>query len=291
MSTKAATLRSLAENKTDGVSKTTTFRVDPKLIKFEKGFNLRTDTPELEEHIELLYLAYKAGDLVPAIDCAVDEDGNIVARDGHCRTKAAIRVRKEMPDFTVECRQFLGNDADAVIHMLNSGTGSKRLTPLEEGIGYLRLVKMGLKPGEIAEKRHVSRVTIENGITLAEAPAEVQQMIIAGEVSATTARKAIEQGKEAVLALKEAVKAERANPTPPKKDGKKKKVTAKKLKGTAAEKKPKKKKATIAADAPDEITVTVKREDADTLIKLVRDHAPDDEALMSFATSLETALL
>ncbi len=130
MSTATApqSLRLLARNKSPGVSEGTIFKVDPNLIKFEKGFNLRDEGPELDEHIERLYLAYKAGDVVPAVDVTVDENGVVIARDGHCRTKAAKRVRKDDPTFTIECRQFRGNDADAVIHMLNSGTGGMKLT-------------------------------------------------------------------------------------------------------------------------------------------------------------------
>ncbi len=283
------TLRALAESKTEGITKSTTFRVDPNLIKFEKGFNLRDEGPELEAHVESLYQAYKAGDMLPAIDVHVD-DGVIIARDGHCRTKAAKRLRKEMPDFSIECRQFKGNDADAVVHMLNSGTGGKRLSPLEEGRGYLRLVKMGLTIPQIAEKRHVSRPTIDNGITLAEAPAEVQKLIVDGKVSATTAREAIKQGKEGIKALKKAAKAEDEKPEPVAgKNGKtpkpaKKKVTAKKLRGTAAEKKPKVKK-TLAS----EITFTLKKFEARILADLLA-NSPDEVA-KDFVTTLETALL
>ncbi len=251
----AVSLKVLAESKTEGVTKSTTFRVDPKLITFEKGFNLRSRNDELELHIDRIYNAWKAGAFIPPIDVSVVE-GEIIARDGHCRTEAALRIRREMPDFTVECRQLRGNDADAVLHMLGTGSGSKPLTPLEQGIGYLRLIKLGLKSTDIANKLGVSRVTIDNGLTLAEAPAEVQQMISQGEVSSTTVRDAIKTGPEAVEALKKAVVEERKNPAPatPKKKGAsakpKKKVTQKKLKGTAAEKKGKKKKADASATPP-----------------------------------------
>ena len=43
------------------------------------------------------------------------------------RVRRGIKSRQEIPDFTIGCRQFRGNDVDAVIHMLNSGTGGKRL--------------------------------------------------------------------------------------------------------------------------------------------------------------------
>lgn len=300
MSTAApTTLRTLAEAKTEGVTKLTTFRVDPNLIKFQAGFNLRDEGPDLDEHIERLYLAYKAGDMVPAIDVSVVEvkgKNTILARDGHCRTQAAKKWRKEMPEFQIECRQFRGNDADAVMHMLNSGTGGLRLTPLQEGRGYLRLLKMGLTAVQIAEKRHVSRVTVDNGITLAEAPAEVQQWIIEGKVSSTTARDAIKGGELGIAALRKAVAAQDEQPAAPSKPGKgakpkKKKVTAKKLKGTAAEKKVKKIKIINSETTPDQLLLTIQKRDVDALVKLIRTHAAEDEGLQAFATTLETALL
>lgn len=286
-------LRLLARNKTEGVSEGTIFRVDPNLIKFEKGFNLRDEGPDLEEHIERLYQAYKAGDMVPAVDVTVDDKGVIVARDGHCRTKAAKRWHKEDPTFTIECRQFRGNDADAVIHMLNSGTGGMRLTPLQEGRGYLRLLKMGKTVVEIAEARHVSRVTIDNGITLAEAPSEVQKLIVEGKVSSTEARKAVKAGPEGVKALKDAAKALPEATAAPAKNGsktakpaKKKKVTAKTLRGTAAERKPKKKKIQVAAD---ELAFTLKKFEARIIADAMA--ASDDETVKNFVATLETALL
>lgn len=300
MSTKnlPASLKVLAETKTEGVSKSTLFRVDPRLIKFEKGFNLRAENDELEQHVERLFQAMKAGAFIPPIDVSV-ADGKITVRDGHCRTRAALKLRKEMPEYTLECRQLRGNEADAVLHMLGTGGGSKLLTPLEQGIGYLRLIKMGLKPSEIAAKLGVSRATIDNGLTLAEAPVEVQQMITKGEVSATTARDAIKQGPEAVTALKNAVKEERKNPTPAKKGSNgstskkpNKKVTAKKLRGTAAAKK--EKKGTISEVVPinsSSVSITVDKSTAEAVVNFLRVSSQDDVILQEFATVLETALM
>jgi ParB family chromosome partitioning protein len=289
------TLRGLAEAKTEGVAKTTIFRVDPNLIKFEKGFNLRDEGPELDAHIEALYQAYKAGDMLPPVDAYVDEEGAILARDGHCRTRAAKRLRKEMPEFTIEVRQFRGNDTDAVVHMLNTGTGGRRLSPLEEGRGYLRLVKMGLTVAEIAEKRHVTEVTIRNGLNLAEMPAEVQKMVVAGEVSATTARKVATKGKDAVEALKKKVEENRKASAPEKKkkgsnaDAKpaKKKVTDKALRGTAAERKPSKPEL-----GKDEVLLKVNSYTLQSVVTTLRTSGDSDEpAINEFIVAAESALL
>jgi len=301
----APSLKALAENKSsEGVTKSIEYRVDPDLIQFEPGFNLREEGPELDAHIERLYLAMKAGAFIPPIDISM-VDGVIIARDGHCRTRAARKLKLEMPEFTLEARQLRGNEADAVLHMLGTGSGSKPLSPLEQGKGYLRLVNMGLKPAEIATKLGVSRVTIDNGLTLAEAPVELQQMVAKNEVSSTVARKAVKQGKDAVEAVKTAVKAQREEPVEPAAKGKakpaKKKVTAKTLRGTAAAKKstePDVRTGIIEIPLPeivdigdDEILVKVKKDTAANVAKFLRDFAGDDEELNGFASSLEMLMM
>lgn len=293
-----ASLKTMAEGKTGGVAKVTIFRVDPNKITFEEGFNLREAGKDLDQHIEHLYEAMKAGAFVPPVDVSV-VDGQIIARDGHCRTKAAQKLRSEVPDYTLEVRQFRGNDADAVLHMLGTGSGGKPLSPLEQGKGYLRLIKFGLTATEIAKKLGVSRPTVDNGITLAEAPVELQKMITTGETSATTVRDAIKSGPEAVKALKTAVKERREAPQPSTggKPPAKKKVTAKTLRGTPAEKKSKKKTEdpapTPEPNTPaDSVTVTLKRSDAAAVEKFLRDFMGEDSPdLKAVADALETALL
>lgn len=284
----ATSLRALSENKTEGITKQTTFRVNPDLVKFEKEFNVRTADDTLDAHIERLYLAMKNGADIPALDVRVEE-GKIICVDGHCRTTAGRRMKKEFPDFTLQAREFRGNDKDRVLHMLGTGSGQKALTPLEQGIAFLRLIKFGMTSPQIAEKLGVSRVTVDNGLTLAEAPAEVQEMVRSGDVSSTTAREVVKQGTEAIEALKAAVATEKASPTPTKggSKSKKKKVTTKKLAGTAAGKKKKSgdkqtkgKKGTInytiAGVTSEEIVVKLSKADAQATVDFLKANAPED---------------
>jgi len=314
--TTATSLRALVEtDKLEGLTKSTTFRIDPKLVHLEKGFNLRTEGDELELHIDRLFLAMKAGGFIPPIDVQI-VNGKITARDGHCRQRAALRLKKEIPEYTLECRQLRGNEQDAVLHMLGTGSGSKPLTPLEQGRGYLRLIKMGMTPIAIAEKLGISRVTVDNGVALAEAPVEVQKAIESGAVSSTTAREAIKGGEAGVTALLDAVKENKEAPAPaasadtppkegsektkPEKPAKKKKVTSKTLRGTAAAKK--KKGATTPETAPvtplpaaiingDNITFTANKADAVETLKFLKDYMGDDTKLIAFAAVLEMALM
>lgn len=238
----AVSLKVLAENKADGVTKETTFRVDPDLVEFEEGFNLRTDDDLLAAHQDRLYEAMKNGASIPPLDVRV-ENGKIICVEGHSRTMAARRLKLEVPTFTLGARQFRGNEQERVLHMLGTGSGQKPLSPLEQGIGYLRLVKYGMTNGQIAAKLGISVVTVANGLTLAEAPLEVQELVRSGAVSSTTAREAVKQGAEGVKALAKKAAEQQADPakTPTGKTSKKKKVTANKLAGTAADKNSKKK--------------------------------------------------
>lgn len=322
-------LRAFADDKTAGITKGTNFRVDPNLIHIEPGFNLRQPSKDLDEDNERLFLAMQAGAFIPPVDVQI-LDGKITARDGHRRIACAKRLRKTEPEYTLECRQLPGNDADAVLHMLGTGTGGRPLSPLEAGIGYLRLVKMGQTPAQIAEKLGRSRPTIENGLTLAEAPSKVQKWIIDGDVSATLVREALkaEDPKAAIAALGEKVEAlhqeeaEEKKKTPAKakkgkagskakkeKPAKKKKVTAKKLKGTPAEKKTGKKKKskeaenanttppavpveTVSPVIPDgHISVTLPRELAEEAVKRIRAFSSAHDSLKQVAATLETALI
>lgn len=183
--TTPVSLKQLAEGKAEGVQKATYFKISPDVIEFEDGFNLREEGAELDEHLERMYVAMKAGAYFPPIDVSVI-DGRIIARDGHCRTRTAKRLKKEGVDIMLEARQFRGNEAECVFHMISSSQG-KPLTPLESGRGYLRLIRYGLEIPAICARTGVSRTTVENGLILAEAPVAIQQMIVKGEVSAHVA--------------------------------------------------------------------------------------------------------
>jgi hypothetical protein len=221
--TKNLSLKALAEGKADGIQKATYFKVRPDVVELEPGFNLREEGAELTEHIERLYHAMKAGAYIPPIDVSVI-DGRVLVRDGHCRTRAALRLLQEGTEYLLEARQLRGNDADAVFHMLGSGQG-KHFTPLEQGRGFLRLINMGHTVAEIAARTGMHRSTVENGLALAEAPVAVQKMVAEGKVASHTALKTVRKvgAEKAVETLAKGVKeAEKVG---------KKKATAKHIDG------------------------------------------------------------
>lgn len=224
---KLPSLKAMAEGKVEGVSKVTMFTVDPDLVKFEPGFNLREEGPDLDAHLEALYVSMKAGANVPPIDVSV-VDGEVIARDGHCRTRVARRLKAEGVPYLLQARQFRGNDAECVFHMISSSHG-KSLTPLEAGRGFLRLVKYNLTVAEIVRRTGLNRTTIDNGITLAESPSAMQVMIGTGQVSCQVALDMIKKhGPKACEALRSAVEKVQSTGV--------KKVTKKHVSGTAVPK-------------------------------------------------------
>lgn len=197
-------LKSMAEAKTEGIQKATHFKVDPSKVEFEPGFNLRDEGPELEAHLESMYQAMKAGASFPPIDVSIIE-GRIIASDGHCRTRTACRLIAEGIPYMLEARQFRGNEAERVCHMLGSAQG-KALSPLEAGRGFARLLRYGMTVGDIAKRLGISRTTVDNGLALAESPVEVQQMLSAGSVSVQVVQQTIaKHGTDAPTVLKDAV--------------------------------------------------------------------------------------
>lgn len=201
----AVSLKQLAEAKTDGVQKATYFKLHPSVPKFEEGFNLRSEGPDLDAHVKQLAEAMKAGAVMPPIDVQI-VDGEVIVRDGHCRTRAALQLLDEGIEYLLEARQIRGNDADAVFHMLGSDS-RKNFSPLEVGRGYSRLRAYGLDVAAIATRLGVHRSTVENGLALADAPVAVQKMVDAGKVSSHLALKTVREhgAKAAAGVLKAAV--------------------------------------------------------------------------------------
>lgn len=206
----APSLKALAESKADGIQKATFFKVSPRIVEIEPGFNLREEGPELDEHIEQIAQAMKEGAYIPPIDVQVI-DGRVIVRDGHCRTRAGLKLLAQGVDYQLEARQLRGNDADAVFHMLGSDK-KKQFSPVAVGRGYLRLINMGQTVAQIAKRLGVSRATIDDGLALAEAPAAVHVMVGNGKVAPSTALIAIrEEGTtKAVEALQAAVQTAQA---------------------------------------------------------------------------------
>jgi ParB-like chromosome segregation protein Spo0J len=167
----------------DSVSKVTSFAVDPRLLEVEEGFNAR---PLNAAHVAEMSLAWRNGAVFPPLEVRV-EDGRIIVVDGHHRRASALDAIEKGADIkSVDVRQFRGNDADRVAHMISSASGLP-LTPLQLGVQYRKLIGFNWTEKQIADRVGKSVQHVKDMIVLAEANSDVHQAINAGEVTGTTA--------------------------------------------------------------------------------------------------------
>lgn len=177
-----------ASKEVTGVKKTDLYKIDPRQISEEEGFNIRQyDTPEVEEHIENLTQAMLAGSFIPPVLVRTDGTGKVLLIDGHCRHRAALRaIERGAKDLMLTAVNFRGSDVERIEIMLRSGEGLK-FTPMEIAKGYLRLKRMNISTADIAKSVGKSLSHVEQYLMLATANHDVQQMVEKGEVSATVA--------------------------------------------------------------------------------------------------------
>lgn len=202
----------------------------------EPGFNLRTEGAALETSIELLAEFIAEGGQIPPLEVRPRADGGVWVVDGHRRRRALLKLdaagrlpRTPSKDNTdvleawVSVIAFEGSDADRVARIISSQENEK-LSPLELAEGYKRLRAFGWTSDQIAKKVGKTRQHVEQVITVGNANTDVQNLIAAGQVSATTAVHAVRQhGDAAGQVLSSALEKAQANG--------KKKVTAGTIKG------------------------------------------------------------
>lgn len=170
----------------EGVTKVTSFNVDPSLVEVESGFN----RPISRENVEQFKASIRAGATIPPIYVSVDA-GRIVMTDGEHRLIAVrelIAEGMEIP--SMAAIQFRGSDADRIAHLLTSAQG-KPLTPLESGLQYLKLLRLNWDTNKIADRIGRSTTHVDQCILLAESNTDVQDHVRNGEVSGTTAAKLV----------------------------------------------------------------------------------------------------
>jgi ParB-like chromosome segregation protein Spo0J len=202
----------------------------------EPGFNLRTEGETLEASIELLAEFIASGGQIPPLEVRPRPDGGVWVVDGHRRRRALIKLdtagrlprtpNKDKPEILeawVPVIAFEGSDADRVARIISSQENEK-LSPLELAEGYKRLRAFGWTSEQIAKKVGKTRQHVEQVVTIGNANTDVQSLVAAGHVSATTAAQVVrEHGDGAGKVLGAELEKAQANG--------KKKVTAGTIKG------------------------------------------------------------
>lgn len=204
----------------------------------EPGFNLRTEGPELKASIKVLAEFIAGGGQIPPLEVRPRAAGGVWLVDGHRRRRALLALDKagrlprtpnkdnpEILEAWVPVIAFDGSDADRVARIISSQENEK-LSPLELAEGYKRLKAFGWTADQIAKKVGRTRQHVEQVITVGNANSDVQNLVAAGHVSATTAAQVVrEHGDGAGKVLDAELQKAQASG--------KKKVTAGTMKGPA----------------------------------------------------------
>lgn len=177
----------------------------------EPGFNLRdldAVDPEgvsFQDGITALAEYIAAGGTYPPLEVRPRAEGGVWLVDGHRRRLALMQLdaegrlprtpNKDNPsklEAWISVVAFEGNDADRTARIITSQQ-NRRLTDLEKGNGCKRLAAFGWTPDQIAKKIGMTRQRVDQLLILANAPAAVQQMVKAGEVSGSVAVDVVRQ--------------------------------------------------------------------------------------------------
>jgi ParB-like chromosome segregation protein Spo0J len=176
-------LKAAAEDKAiEGVGKETTFKVDPRMVTTEPGFN----RPISRDNVEQFKTAIRNGATIPPIYVRV-EPGKIILVDGEHRWIAILELIAEGMEIPfMSAIQFRGTDADRIAHLLTSAQGLA-ISPLDQGIQYLKLIRLQWDVKMIAARTGKSTTHVENCLVLAESNTDVQQAVRSGEVASSLA--------------------------------------------------------------------------------------------------------
>lgn len=174
------------------VGRSDLLRIDPRKIVVDPSFNVRADTPELQEHIATLARSISEIGVQKPLTVRLHNDAPYLV-DGHCRLQAALLLGDMIQ--TVPCLpEGRGvSEADRTLMLLTQNSGMP-LTPLEKAAVFSRLLGYGWSEADIARKAGYSVQHVRNLLDLNAAPSEVLDMVRSGEVSATLAIQEIKTG-------------------------------------------------------------------------------------------------
>lgn len=203
-----STLGQIYKNGGTGVTVKKTHMVPLNELFIEAGFNVRDIDPE---HVEEFKQAYINGEDVPPLYVEAIEPNRIKIVDGHHRylgAKAAVADGYEIP--RLECRDFIGTEADKITFMITTSQG-KALSPADRANAYLRLIRQGFTKEEIAKRVKRSITDVNNHLDFAECDETLKELVKDGSLSYGTAvqiqkengSKAVDVATKAVETAKE----------------------------------------------------------------------------------------
>lgn len=181
-------------------------------ITVDPEFNVRMDTPELAEHLEMIRDSILAQGFLRTRPLTVrlsPDQTSAILIDGHCRLVAARMAIAAGADLvSVPClSEGKGvSAADRTLMLLTANNGLP-LAPLEQAEAVKRLISYGWTETDIGKKIGRTRQHVANLLELAGAPEGVRVMVVKGSLAATEAVKTIRsEGANATQVLQDAAK-------------------------------------------------------------------------------------
>lgn len=179
-----ATLGQMYANKDtrEGIAVNKTFMVPFDKLYVEEGYNIRDiDQAHVEEFAE----SFAAGEYLPAMTVEVTARG-VKILDGHHRYHGAkLAIERGHEVLRIECKDFVGSEADKIAFMVNSSQG-KQLSPVERANAYLRLKNQGWTNEEIAKKVKRSVSDVQQHLSLSGCAPEILDKINNRQMSYAT---------------------------------------------------------------------------------------------------------
>lgn len=173
--------RKINMKKVEGVKRGELRHIDPQLLQYDEGFNIRSDYGNIEELADDIR---ECGVLKP-LEYRNTNDGFFVT-DGHRRLMAIEMLRNQghIVEFVPCVLERKGtNEIDRDFNLLRANDG-KNLTPLEMGNLFVRLMKKdsSLTPKSLAKRSHKTLQFVEKALSLVTLSEDVQEQVASGEI-------------------------------------------------------------------------------------------------------------
>ena len=195
-----ARLKDLAERVTD------LLQVDPRKVKVQEGYNVRTFDAENDDEDRFLKESIRSSGVRTPLTVRAEGESLIVVA-GHRRLAACLSLIGEGVEIlTVPCMpEIRGTSvADRDLDLLVSN-GSKQLTPMQKAIPMKRLIGHGWTEQQISERSGLKLKEVNDLLDLLGADEQITTMVDQGTLTPSVAAKTIKtQGAKAVEVIKEA---------------------------------------------------------------------------------------
>ena len=199
-------IKSIAQGRSD------IFHVDPTKLKIKEGWNSRDfNDPANVEHVDSLAQSIAAVGVKEPLTIYFDK-GEAWVSNGECRLRAtqrAIQVYKaDVKTIPVRTEDRYANEADRLLNQFIRNTG-KPFSQIELSNHFKRLLGLGWQAKDIAKKAGMTPARVSQILELQTLPEPVKDMIVARQVSASTAVALVknEGGSEAEKQLKAGLEA------------------------------------------------------------------------------------